>query len=67
MSEKKFGKSVHYFYSDYNGFGGIITHLINYYFITSKRFGNIACGFNHRSGNGNDDYALKGMRVKLRP
>ncbi len=28
-------------------------------YFTSKRFGNIACGFNHREVNGND-YALKG-------
>ena len=45
---------------------GIITHLKKLIFFTSKRFSHIACGFNHRSVNGNDDCAMKGIRVKLR-
>ncbi len=46
-------------YSDYNGFWGDNNTPDKLLIFTSKRSGNIACGFNHRSVNGND-YALKG-------
>jgi len=49
--------------SDYNGFGGNNNTPDKLLFFTSKRFGNIACGFNHRSVNGNVDCALKGRSM----